>query len=119
MIHFEFDKPYQDVDPQLLEKAARATLENQKASQDVDLSIVISGDEKLHQLNLQYLGVDAPTDVLSFPGDFTDPESGVPYLGDVVISYPRVKAQAAAGKHSEQDELHLLVVHSILHLLGH
>jgi probable rRNA maturation factor len=119
MVHLEIEAGYPIDDPGQLGRAAQATLEHQGAGEEVDLSIVISGDERLRQLNSQYLGVDAPTDVLSFPGEFTDPETGVPYLGDVVISYPRVRAQAAAGTHSEVDELQLLVVHGTLHLLGH
>jgi probable rRNA maturation factor len=119
MIHLEIEETYSTVDPQFLEDAALATLEHQRPGQVVDLSIVISGDEKLQELNFQFLGVDSPTDVLSFPGEITDPETGVPYLGDVVVSYPRAQAQAADGKHSEEAELQLLVVHGVLHLLGH
>jgi probable rRNA maturation factor len=82
------------------------------------LSIVIGDDAQLQELNRQFLGLDAPTDVLSFPADEVDPDSGERYLGDVIISLPRAAAQAEAAGHSVQDELQLLVVHGVLHLLG-
>ena len=72
----------------------------------------------MQELNRQYRDIDTPTDVLSFPADFTDPESEAPYLGDILISYPRAEKQAAAGGHSTLAELQLLVVHGVLHLLG-
>ncbi|MEA3351556.1 MAG: rRNA maturation RNase YbeY [Chloroflexota bacterium] len=104
---------------QLIEHAANATLQHQSAPADADLSIVITDNDSIQALNRQFRAVDAPTDVLSFPAELTDPESGTPYLGDVIISHPRAKAQAQAGGHSVEDELQLLVVHGVLHLLGH
>jgi probable rRNA maturation factor len=65
------------------------------------------------------LGIDAPTDVLSFPSGEIDPDSGEQYLGDILISYPRAAAQANSGEQTVQDELQLLVVHGILHLLDY
>ena len=99
----------------------RAGLEalHQAGVQSSDLSIVITGDDQLQELNRKFLGVDAPTDVLSFPTDEDDPDSGVRYLGDILISYPRAAAQANSGGHPIQDELQLLVVHGVLHLLGY
>ena len=94
MIHIEskFDFP-----TALLERAARATLIHQKRSADADLSIVLTDDKRLQKLNRDYLGIDAPTDVLSFPASESDPETGSPYLGDILISIPRAKAQAQAA----------------------
>ncbi|OGO38392.1 MAG: rRNA maturation RNase YbeY [Chloroflexi bacterium RBG_16_56_8] len=63
--------------------------------------------------------MDTPTDVLSFPASEQDPESSAPYLGDILISVPRAVDQAQAAGHSAQDEVQLLVVHGVLHLLGH
>jgi probable rRNA maturation factor len=57
--------------------------------------------------------------VLAFPLGEIDPDLHVPYLGDVVISYPRAEAQAATAGHLVLDELRLLVVHGALHLLGY
>lgn len=88
-------------------------------SSEVDLTIIFTDDRRIRKLNAQFLGLDEPTDVLSFPADFTDPDSGHPYLGDVVISIPRAQAQAAENQTSVQEELLLLVVHGVLHLLGY
>jgi probable rRNA maturation factor len=101
----------------LLEAAVRAALTHQNETADQDLSIVLDVDQQLRELNLQFLGNDAPTDVLSFPSDETDPETGVHYLGDIIISLPRAAAQAGAAGHSLQAELQLLTVHGVLHLL--
>ncbi|MBU0511870.1 MAG: rRNA maturation RNase YbeY [Chloroflexi bacterium] len=107
------------IDSRPVECAVEAALQHQSATQNADLTIVITGDEQIHDLNRQFRGVDAPTDVLSFPAGHTDPESGSLYLGDVLISYPRASAQAERGEHSVADEIQLLVVHGTLHLLGH
>lgn len=105
-------------DPSLLERAVRLTLESQKGV-DGDITIVLTDDAQLHELNREYLGVDAPTDVLSFPASESDPETGAAYLGDILISIPRAAAQAATGGHTVQEEAQLLAVHGTLHLLGH
>lgn len=104
--------------PDLLEQAARETL-RQQAAPEADLSLVLAGDDRLRTLNRDYLDQDAPTDVLSFPSAETDPETGRRYLGDVVISLPRAESQARAGGHPLEQEVQLLVVHGVLHLLGH
>ena len=120
MITLEIIETYSSqVDASLLEGAAQAVLESQLAAPDTEVTLVVSNDEQLQQLNRQFLGVDAPTDVLSFPAGYTDPETGAPYLGDVLISYPRAEAQSAAAGHPVENELQLLVVHGLLHLLGH
>ncbi|MBT3390589.1 MAG: rRNA maturation RNase YbeY [Chloroflexi bacterium] len=104
---------------QRIEAAAQATLAHQGISATSELSIIVTDDAQLHELNQQFRDVDAPTDVLSFPAEFSDPESGAAYLGDVLISYPRVVAQTQSGGHTPEAELQLLIVHGILHLLGH
>jgi probable rRNA maturation factor len=107
------------VDLHLLEQAALATLRLASPDpSDGEATILLTGDEQLHELNLRYLEVDAPTDVLSFPAGYIDPDSQVNYLGDILISYPRAQAQAASGGHADVEELRLLVVHGMLHLLG-
>jgi probable rRNA maturation factor len=77
------------------------------------------GDERIRELNAQYRGVDAPTDVLAFPADFIDPDLDSRYLGDILISVPRAASQAEAREHSLTEELQLLVVHGLLHLAGY
>jgi probable rRNA maturation factor len=107
------------IPPKLLERAALTALSHQAAPSSTDLTIVLTDDAQLHKLNRQWMGVDAPTDVLSFPSDETDPDTGSRYLGDILISVPYAARQAAAGGHSVEAETQLLVVHGVLHLMGH
>jgi probable rRNA maturation factor len=107
------------VDKSILLQAARTTLESTGSAENSAVSIVIGNDDLLHKLNQQYRQVDAPTDVLSFPSGEVDPDTSEIYLGDVVISLPRAREQASAEGHPIVEELQLLVVHGILHLLGH
>ncbi len=117
MISVEFEPGLETVpDAGLLERAAAAT-QRRLAAPDADLTLVLAGDERLQTLNREFLQIDAPTAVLSFPAGETDPDTGRPYLGDVVISVPRAAAQAEG--HPLEQELQLLVVHGVLHLLGH
>ena len=107
------------VDSVALEKAALETLAEQDISEEVNLSVVIEDNQQLHALNLEFLGVDSSTDVLSFFEDELDPETGQRYLGDVIISYPQAEKQGAIAGHTTGSELDLLVVHGVLHLLGY
>src|SRR5512141_671466 len=116
MIHIEAEIPFPH---KLIEGAARAALEHESQALEADLSIILADDARLHELNLNYLGVDAPTDVLSFPASETDPETGARYLGDILISVPRAQEQADAAGHDLAGEVQLLVVHGVLHLLGY
>ena len=81
--------------------------------------MVLTGDAQIQALDRDFLGKNAPTDVLSFPACETDPETGRRYLGDIIISVPRAEAQSMAAGHPLEAELSLLVVHGVLHLLGH
>lgn len=118
MIHIEVNPSLQtDLVLDILERAAQAVLAHQSA--DGDLTIVLTDDAQLHDLNRDYLGIDAPTDVLSFPASETDPETARRYLGDVLISIPRAEEQARAAGHALEAETQLLTVHGTLHLLGY
>ena len=91
-----------------------------KRPDEVGLTLV--GEEKIQQLNRDYRGIDAPTDVLSFP--MQEPgetqAGGEPdLLGDVVICVPRALVQAREFGHSFRRELLYLTVHGLLHLLGY
>ena len=84
---------------------------------------LIAGDAELRRLNLKFLGNDYPTDVLSFPGP--DPQkrrvprlAPGPHLGDIAISFPRARAQARAFGHDAGQEIQILMLHGLLHLLG-
>ncbi len=102
----------------ILIRAAEAALQSASQNTNQQLTIVVDTDETLQELNRQYLGIDSPTDVLSFASDEFDPDDQVQYIGDVVISFNRAELQAAQAGHALQDELQLLVVHGVLHLLG-
>lgn len=109
-----------DYPASLFERAAHAALTHQRELPgDVDLSIVLEDDERLRELNRDFLGIDAPTDVLSFPASETDPDTGARYIGDIIISVPYAVKGAAKAGHPVESELQLLVVHGVLHLLGH
>jgi probable rRNA maturation factor len=116
MIHVEAEFTFPE---DLLQRAAQAALAHESQSSDSELSIVLTDDARLQHLNREYLGIDAPTDVLSFPASETDPETGARYVGDILISIPRARVQADAAGHSLESEVQLLVVHGVLHLLGH
>src|ERR1051325_5348992 len=106
MINLELKFPFPE---QFLERAAQAALEHESQSIDSDLSIVLTDNEHLHELNLNYLGVDSPTDVFSFPASEKDPETGARYLGDILISMPRAQSQAEAAGHPLESEVQLLI----------
>jgi probable rRNA maturation factor len=88
------------------------------------VTLVITDDEGIRALNRDYVGLDTPTDVLAFSaredgGSFVvAPEAGK-YLGDVIISYPRAVAQAQQQGHAVDQELCLLTIHGMLHLLDY
>jgi probable rRNA maturation factor len=87
-------------------------------------TLVITDDEGIQTLNREYLGRDTPTDVLAFgaqeaAGTFVAAPEMEDYLGDVIVSYPRAVAQAEDHGHSVEEELNLLIVHGVLHLLGY
>lgn len=94
--------------------AARAAIAASRIRRPRSLTVVVAGDAALRRLNRDFAGVDAATDVLAFTADET-PD----YLGEVVISLPRARAQARRGGHRLIDELRLLTIHGVLHLLGH
>jgi len=96
---------------------------------------LISGDAELRRLNLKFLGKDYATDVLAFPGvapailspvtlrsrtTTGDKIAGAtgPHLGDIAISFPRARAQARAFGHGTAEEIRILMLHGLLHLLG-
>ncbi len=103
-----------------LAHAAEMVLGRQNAPEGSALTLVITNAETVQDMNRRFRQVDKPTDVLAFPADPPPvPEAApTPYLGDIVIAYPRAMAQAKAAGHTLEDELLLLAVHGTLHLLG-
>lgn len=111
---FGYDVEY-DYLTELLDKAV------EKLGTDGIFSITFIGDEKMHEMNLYYRGIDRTTDVLSFAlNDAKENyESEIDVLGDIFISIPKMKAQAIEYAHSEKRELSFLCIHGLLHLLGY
>ena len=88
------------------------------------VTLVITDDEGIQALNRDYVGLDTPTDVLAFSaredgGSFVVAPGAGEYLGDVIISYPRAIDQAQQQGHAVDQELCLLTIHGVLHLLGY
>ncbi len=81
-----------------------------------ELSVLLTGDPAIRELNRRWRGIDAPTDVLSFP--MNDPAPSSP-LGDIAISVTTARRQAEELGHSLEAELVVLLVHGVCHLLGH
>ena len=109
-----------DISDELVENAAAVTLKHQSVLvESAELTIVLTDDKQIQKLNYQWMDVDGPTDVLSFPADEIDPESGNRYFGDILISVQRAAEQAKLAGHPVEAEIQLLVVHGVLHLLGH
>lgn len=115
-----------------IRKCIRAVLEVQEMSVPCEINVLVTDDLGIRAINTAYRGVEAPTDVLSFPmftfepdnlpEDFMpyiDPDTGLLPLGDMCISLERAKAQAAEFGHSVSREVGYLCIHSILHLLGY
>lgn len=119
----------------LAEKAIEAALDFAACPYEPEVSLLLTMNQEIHQINLENRGIDRPTDVLSFPmnefevpGDFSgfeddptafQPESGELLLGDIVISKEKVLEQAEEYGHSVEREYVFLIVHSMLHLMGY
>lgn len=116
-VTLDADEAFDEELPRALERAALLTLEAEGAAAESDVTIALTGEEEMRQLNCQYREVDGVTDVLSFEMHETMPD-GRTYLGDVVVCVPVAQRQADAQGHSLLAELSLLVVHGLLHLLG-
>ena len=119
-----------------LRKVILAALAAQGVDQGCEINVMLTDDGGIRRVNQAMRGVDAATDVLSFPmldfaqpGDFSgaeeevsdafDPESGELLLGDIVISKEKVIAQAEEYGHSVKREYAFLIAHSVLHLSGY
>jgi probable rRNA maturation factor len=110
------------IDASALHQLAVRTLEAESVG-PAELSVVLTVDAKIRELNRAYRGSDAATDVLSFSqgeGEaFARPEGVEPHIGDVVISLETARRQAAEYAVPLQNELAHLLVHGVLHLLGY
>jgi len=114
-----------------------SVLEQEQCPYEAQVELLCTSDEAIRQMNKENRGIDRPTDVLSFPMvDFSEPcdydmleaecadfyfepNSGELMLGNIVLSIPRIKAQAEEYGHSRKREYSFLIAHSVLHLLGY
>lgn len=110
----------------IIKKTVNAALRHEKIAFPCEISVTVTGEEDIRQLNSTHRGKDSVTDVLSFPlfeaeelkaltGVGEEPAA----IGDIVLCAPRAYAQAQEYGHSFQREIAFLTVHSVLHLLGY
>lgn len=128
----KLELPYEEI----IRNVVLSSLEYENCPYEAEVNVVLTDNEEIHKLNLEYRGIDRPTDVLSFPmleydtpSDFShveedyedcfNPETGELMLGDIVISVDKVEEQAEKYGHSQRRELAFLVAHSMLHLCGY
>jgi probable rRNA maturation factor len=101
-----------------LERFARILRD--EVARGAGFTCLIAGDAELRRLNRDFLSKDYPTDVLSFPasnvGQALPPAAR--HLGEIAISAARARAQATACGHPLENEIHILMLHGLLHLLG-
>ena len=107
-----------------IERAVKAALEYEHVNIDCGLEIIISSEDEIRECNRDNRNIDAVTDVLSFPmfeskDKLCVDESGVAFLGSMVICKNRACQQAEEYGHSIEREAAFLAVHSVLHLLGY
>ena len=112
-----------------LQRIAVKTIEAEGIPAPSEMGLVITDSKTIQKLNMTYRGENKPTDVLAFhmtPSTDQEPETqfvgapdGVHHLGEVVISYPQAIEQAQEQGHSVEQELALLIVHGVLHLLDY
>ncbi len=107
------------IDQQKLEDISKTVLQDYYESlPDFTLSFVEA--DEIRELNRNFRQVDSVTDVLSFESDGEiDPETGTEYLGDIVICLDQAAKQAEQSGHSVENEVALLEIHGLLHLLGY
>jgi probable rRNA maturation factor len=118
------DESGQHLDVRRIQRLAAFVMEQMRVHPLAELSISAVDEDTMAQLNGKWMGKDGPTDVLAFPMDELrpgkvneEPEEGV--LGDLVLCPAVAAAQAGTAGHTTEDELDLLTVHGILHLLGY
>jgi probable rRNA maturation factor len=101
-----------------LERLTRALLKSELPSvEGASLGVRFASDRELRRVNRDYRGKDKPTDVLSFPGGESEDEGH--HLGDILISVPTARRQAAEHGHPPELEIKTLLLHGLLHCLGY
>jgi probable rRNA maturation factor len=115
------------VDTDAVLAVARYALDEMGVNPLAELSVLLVDIDYMSELNHRWMGGDGPTDVLAFPMDEGSVDHGPgeangaepALLGDIVLCPEVAAKQAAVANHSAADELHLLTVHGVLHLLGY
>lgn len=117
-------------------RVIEASMDFEGCPYEAEINLLLTDDETIHRINLEYRQIDSPTDVLSFPlveyeapSDFSrledgfcdcfNPETGELVLGDIIISMEKVMEQAEKYGHSQEREFAFLITHSMLHLFGY
>ncbi len=126
-INVEIDETFAGcIDSKWLKDIIREVLKAQDAGNDAEVGLIITGQERIHELNKAYMDEDRPTDVLSFPliepsakTEFVAAPDGKKHLGEIIISFPQSVLQAEEHGHTVEREITVLVIHGILHLLGY
>ncbi|GGO80721.1 rRNA maturation RNase YbeY [Wenjunlia tyrosinilytica] len=113
-----------EVDEQSVLDVARYALQRMRIHPLSELSLIFVDTDAMEQLHIQWMDEQGPTDVLSFPMDELRPgkedeEPPQGLLGDIVLCPEVAKKQGDGAGHTMDDELHLLTVHGVLHLLGY
>jgi probable rRNA maturation factor len=118
-----------DLDTGWLQSILEKVLVAENAPSNSEISLVITGQERIRELNREYRAKDKPTDVLSFsmaeqkieeePTGFIVPPDGLIHLGEVIISFPQAVIQASERRHSIKKEIAALTIHGVLHILGY
>lgn len=128
----KLDLPWEKIIHDIVE----AALDYEKCPYEAEVNVILTDNDAIQAINKEHRGIDAPTDVLSFPlvdyetpsdfdhvedavEDYFNPETGELMLGDIVISVDKVEEQAEKYGHSQTRELAFLVAHSMLHLCGY
>ena len=130
--NFEFDFDWKNT----YEQVALSVLDSESCPYETEFNLLLTDNLGIHQFNMETRGIDAPTDVLSYPNidydvpgnfeiaesqemDCFEPDTGELLLGDIIISVERVISQAEEYGHSPKREFAFLVAHSMLHLCGY
>jgi probable rRNA maturation factor len=104
----------------VIRRAVVAAARAEKVRPGMSVSVLVTGDPEIRELNQRFAGEDHATDVLSFGAGDSPGEPGEEgELGDIVLSIDHLRAQAAAAGHSLDRETAVLTVHGFLHLLGY
>lgn len=112
------------VDRKWLRRVAQEVCTAEGVDYPAALSVAITDDETVRQLNRHWRGIDRTTDVLSFSfqegnASFHPPPDGITQLGEIVISLPQAQRQAERMGHPLKSEITILLIHGMLHLLGY